>query len=263
MREASGRPAVSVIMPCYNEAGNVGYSIPRLFHAFQAAGHPLQVVAVDNGSTDDTCRRLEALAAAHPGITITQVQRNIGYGNGVLSGIPDCRGEWICIVAADGQVDPEDVVRLYEAALSADWPVVAKVRRRFRMDGFLRKIVSIGYNAYVNILWPGLGSLDVNGTPRLLPRELAHAMRLESTDWLIDPEMLIKARCMGVRILELNVFARMRGSGLSHVRASTCWEFFHRLLGIRLGSQYRTWRRELARPERGAATPIERAATSA
>ena len=64
-------------------------------------------------------------------------------------------------------------------------------------------------------------------------------MALESTDWLLDPEMLIKAYYMNVRILELNVFARMRGSGLSHVRASTCWAFFWQLLQFRFAGGWR------------------------
>ena len=83
---------------------------------------------------------------------------NIGFGQGILAGIPACTAPWVGMVAADGQVDAEDVVRLYEAAASTNARVFAKVRRRFRMDGFLRKLISIGYNAYVLMLWPGIGS---------------------------------------------------------------------------------------------------------
>ena len=42
---------------------------------------------------------------------------------------------------------------------------------------------------------------------------------------------------MGIRVLELNVFARMRGNGLSHVRMSTCWEFFKHLLVFRFSGK--------------------------
>jgi hypothetical protein len=138
------------------------------------------------------------------------------------------------MVAADGQVDAEDVVRLYEAASSSGVHVLAKVRRRFRMDGFMRKVISVSYNVFVRLLWPGLGSWDVNGNPRLLPRDVLLSMRLESTNWFLDPEMLIKAYYLDVRVLELNVFARMRGNGLSHVRATTCWEFVRMLVTYRL-----------------------------
>lgn len=242
------QPALSLIMPCYNEEDNVEYRVPRLLRAFEAAGHRLQVVAVDNGSTDRTGALLAQLAAGSPDVTAVTVPKNIGFGQGILAGIPACRAPWIGMVAADGQVDEEDVVRLFDAARVAHGPILAKVRRRFRMDGPLRKVISVGYNLFVRLLWPRLGSIDVNGNPRLMPREVLLAMRLESTNWLIDPEMLIKAQYLGVRVLEHNVFARMRGNGLSHVRASTCWEFAAHLLRFRFARRYRRWRSTLSLP---------------
>jgi glycosyltransferase involved in cell wall biosynthesis len=241
-------PVLSLIMPCYNEVENIGYGIPRLLRAFEAAGYPLQLVAVNNGSTDRTGPLLAELAASHPAITAVQVEKNIGFGFGVLSGIPHCRAPWIGMVAADGQVDEADLVRLFDAVRVVQGPVLGKVRRRFRMDGALRKVVSIGYNAFVWMLWPRLGSLDVNGNPRILPRDLLLAMQLESTNWLLDPEMLIKAHYLGARILELNVFARMRGNGLSHVSPNACWEFARSLLRFRFAPRYRRWRTGLSLP---------------
>ncbi len=135
-------------------------------------------------------------------------------------------------------------MRLYEAAVASDGRIVAKVRRRFRLDGANRKVVSITYNLLVLILWPGLGTLDTNGSPKLLRREDLRTMRLESTGWFLDPEFMIKAHYMGLRVLEVNVFARMRGTGLSHVRASTCWEFLVELLRYRFTGVLRRWRRE-------------------
>ena len=241
-------PALSLIMPCYNEEDNVEYRVPRLLRAFEAAGHRLQVVAVNNGSTDRTGALLAQLAGSHADVTVVTVPKNIGFGQGILAGIPHCVAPWVGMVAADGQVDEEDVVRLFDAARVAHGPVLAKVRRRFRMDGPLRKVVSIGYNLYVRMLWPRLGSIDVNGNPRMMPREVLLAMQLESTNWLLDPEMLIKAQYLGVRVLELNVFARMRGNGLSHVRASTCWEFAIELIRFRFARRYRRWRSTLSLP---------------
>jgi len=239
-------PHVSFIMPCYNEEEIVGYTIPKLVQAFAAAGLRLELVAVDNGSTDRTGELLARLAAEHQGIKHTRVAVNEGYGNGVLHGIPLCTGPWIGIIPADGQVDAEDVVRLYEAAAATGGRVVAKVRRRFRMDGVRRKLVSTAYNLFVRLLWPGLRSIDVNGSPKLLPADVLHAMRLASRDWLLDPEIMIKAHYMGLRVLEFNVFARMRSAGLSHVRASTCSEFFRELLVARFTSRWHVERSALA-----------------
>ena len=110
--------------------------------------------------------------------------------------------------------------------------------------------MSVAYNMMVLVLWPGLGTLDMNGSPKLLRREALRAMQLSSKRWFLDPELMIKAHYMGLRVLELNVFARMRGTGLSHVRPSTCWEFFAELLRYRFTGLLGAWRREVARPFR-------------
>jgi glycosyltransferase involved in cell wall biosynthesis len=232
------QPDVSIVMPCYNEAAIVEYTVRRLTSAFTSRGWQLELVTVDNGSTDATGDILARLEAELPGIVRHRVDVNQGYGFGVISGLPLCRADWVGIIPADGQVDAEDVVRLYEAAVATEGWVVAKVRRRFRMDGLWRKTVSVSYNLFVRALWPRLGSIDINGSPKLLPRRAYEAMDLQSKDWLLDPEIMIKAHRLGLQVLELNVFARMRGNGLSHVRATTCWTFIHRLLAFRCSRMF-------------------------
>ncbi|MEZ4587316.1 MAG: glycosyltransferase family 2 protein [Gemmatimonadales bacterium] len=232
-------PDLTFVMPCYNEEEVLEYTVPKFVAAFRTAGYRLELVTVDNGSTDRTGELIADLARRYPEIVPVRVEVNEGYGNGVLQGIARATGPWVGYIPCDGQVDAEDVVRLFEAAQASNGRVVAKVRRRFRMDGFYRKVVSTAYQLFVRMLWPGLGTLDVNGTPKLLRRDILRAMRLESKGWLLDPELLVKAHYAGLRVLELNVFARMRGAGLSHVRASTCWEFFSALLQARLRGGWR------------------------
>lgn len=245
---ASVEPDISIVMPAYNEEEIVEYTVRRLVGAFEAAGHRLELIAVDNGSTDRTGEILHALAAEFPQVVPHRVEVNEGYGNGVTSGFTRCRAKWVGWIPADGQVDAEDVVRLYDAIAATDGRTLAKVRRRFRMDGLLRKIVSISYNALVWILWPRLGSLDLNGVPKIMSRDVLGAMQITSKEWFLDPEIMIKAHYMGIRVLELNVFARMRGAGLSHVRASTCLDFFRGLLEFRFSPRVRAWRRETTVP---------------
>lgn len=232
-------------MPCYNEAAIVEYTVRRLVAAFEESDWRLELVTVDNGSKDETGQILARLAAELPGIVTHRVEVNQGYGHGILSGLPLCQAEWVGVIPADGQVDAEDVVRLFDAAVSSDGWVVAKVRRRFRMDGLWRKIVSIIYNLFVLALWPRLGSIDVNGLPKIYPRRAYEAMDLQSRDWLLDPEVMIKAHRLGLTVLELNVFARMRGNGLSHVRAATCWQFLHRLVAFRCSGVFSAWEKNV------------------
>ncbi|HXT70209.1 MAG TPA: glycosyltransferase family 2 protein [Vicinamibacterales bacterium] len=236
-------PEVSFIMPCYNEQDVIPYTIPEFVRAFEAAGHRLELVACDNGSSDRTGEIIREFAAKGMPIVYHRVEPNEGYGNGVLKSIPVCTAPWIGIIPADGQVDAEDVARLFQVVKHSDGKVLGKVRRRFRMDGMLRKIVSIAYNGFVLVLWPGLGSIDVNGSPKIIHRDAIAAMNLQSKQWFLDPEMMVKAHYLGIRVLEMNVFARMRSNGLSHVRASTCLEFFTGLVKFKFGRALSEWRR--------------------
>ena len=239
------RPDLSLVIPCYNEEEVLPYTLPQLAEAFQQAGKRLELVCVDNGSKDRTGEILERFRDEGLPVVPVRVEVNVGYGNGLLAGIPHATGEWIGFIPADGQVDAEDVVRLFTALEASGPDTLGKVRRRFRMDGPYRKVVSILYNGLVFCLWPGLGSIDVNGTPKIVHKEALERMRLQTKGWFFDPELLIKAHYMGVRVLEMNAFARMRGRGLSHVRASTCWEFFRELLRYRFTPFLREWKRSL------------------
>ena len=241
-------PELSLIVPCYNEQEVIPYTIPQLAQMFAQAGHRIEIVACDNGSTDRTGEIITGFAAAGLPVVQCRVEKNEGYGNGVLRSIPVCRGQWIGIIAADGQVDAEDAARLFTILKQTNPRVLGKVRRRFRMDGWRRKIVSVVYNGLVSILWPRLGSIDVNGLPKIIHRDVVDAMRLESGNWFLDPEIMIKAHYLGVRVLEMNVFARMRSNGLSHVRPSACVEFFMNLLRFRFGGALAEWRRTATAP---------------
>lgn len=252
MAHDSDRPDLTFVVPAYNEAGGIGPVVGRLFSAFADAGYRLEIVVVDNGSTDGTGAVLARMQETQPDLRVHRIEVNHGYGDGILQGIPLASAEWVGMIPADGQVDAEDVVRLYEAALATDGQIVAKVRRRFRLDGAWRKVVSVSYNLMVLVLWPGLGTLDTNGSPKLLRREALRTMQLTSRGWFLDPELMIKAHHMGLRVLEVNVFARMRGTGLSHVRPTTCWEFFTELLRYRFTGVLARWRRDQLTPARHA-----------
>jgi glycosyltransferase involved in cell wall biosynthesis len=254
---AAAEPELSLVMPCYDEEAAIRHTIPRLVAAFAQRGHRLELVACDNGSRDRTGAIIAELAAAGLPVVPHRVEVNRGYGHGILSALPSCRAPWIGFIAADGQVDAEDAVRLWEAVRHTDPPALAKVRRRFRMDGLVRKVVSIAYNGFVRFLWPRLRSIDINGVPKILHRDTLRALRLESQDFFLDPELMIKAHALGVRVIEMNVFARMRSAGRSHIRARTCLQFFVNLLRFRCGGLLR-WRRSLAPSAAGTTEPPRR-----
>jgi glycosyltransferase involved in cell wall biosynthesis len=160
------KPELSFIMPCYNEQATVPHSIPQLLKAFELGGHRIEIVACDNGSSDRTLAIIQKFAA--DGLPVVAPSR--GEERGVRQRhprvIPVCSAPWIGIIAADAQVDAEDAVRLFDVIKFSDGLTLGKVRRRFRMDGFRRKIVSIVYNGLMFLLWPRLGSIRRQRQPQ-------------------------------------------------------------------------------------------------
>jgi glycosyltransferase involved in cell wall biosynthesis len=251
---------LSLVIPCFNEEAVVATTVRDLLENFERAGHRLQVVAVDNGSRDRTGAILRELAAADPRVTPERVEVNQGYGLGILTGFPRCEAPWVGLICADGQVEARDVVRLFDAARAAEPLTLLKVRRRFRRDGLRRKLVSIAWNGLANVVYGGMGTLDVNGNPKIFRRELLPSFALCSRDWFLDAEIMIKAKRLGLRVVEVDVPGQLRRGGVSHVRAATVLEFARNLWRCRTG---RDPRGTPARPapsfEAAAAEPDRRA----
>src|SRR5262245_9875101 len=98
------RAEISFIMPCYNEQEAVRSTIPQFIGAFRAGGHRLELVACDNGSSDRTGEIIKGFVAQGLPVVYHRVEKNEGYGNGILQSIPLCTAPWIGTIPADGQV---------------------------------------------------------------------------------------------------------------------------------------------------------------
>ena len=232
-------PDLSMVLPCYNEARSLRNTVVRLAEAFGHRDIRAELVLVDNGSIDETGAIIDELRAEGLPVIKEAVAVNQGYGNGILRGLQACRGRLVGFMCADGQVEAHDVIRIYEIAAQARTPKLVKVRRRFRMDGMRRKLVSITYNALATVLFGGLRSIDINGNPKIFPREYLERMNLASKDWFLDAEVMIKAKRLRLGVYELNVLAQMREEGVSNVRWNACWEFVLNLLRYRFGGRGR------------------------
>ena len=248
---APGIPAaVSFVMPCYNEEACLRATAGELLDAFEHAGVPLELVLVDNGSRDSTGAIIDELIAEGRPVVKVTVSANQGYGNGVLEGLKACSAPLVGYLCADGQVAAVEAVRTYQQARDAGGPVLAKVRRRFRQDSWRRKLVSSLYNFGMQFLFGWLHSIDLNASPKVFPRVALASLRLESKDWFLDPELMLKAKPLGLTILERDVEGLPRAGGKSNVRYSTCLQFANNILRYRFGGAHRAWKRSVRKLER-------------
>lgn len=110
---------VTVLLPAYNEEGVIGATIEKI-----RALHPdFEILVVDDGSTDNTLH--EAMAA---GANVWPHPYNIGNGAAVKSGLRCAQGEWVVMMDADGQHQPEDIARLLEYRDAFDMVVGARTK---------------------------------------------------------------------------------------------------------------------------------------
>ena len=236
-------PDLSIIVPCYNEESALELTMPPLCETFRNAGVQLQLILVDNGSKDRTSQVIDRLIARGLPVTKGIVPVNQGQGLGYVTGFELCTGRFAGNLCADGQVEPVDVLMVYHAAVRAGTPCVAKARRRYRQDSWIRKIVSICYNFLMIVLFPRIHTLDVNGNPKILPTAVVKQMELSSRDWFLEAEIMLKARLLRLPVIEIDVFGQLRQAGKSHVRFSTVVEFIQNIIRYRLGWLWADWKK--------------------
>ena len=235
-------PDFSLVMPSYNEEASLKKTVPSLVECFMRERVDLQLVLVDNGSTDQTGKIIDGLIAEGLPITKLRLEVNQGYGNGIIRGFEHCRAPLVGFLHADGQVSAEDVLTIYRLMVGAEGRVLVKARRKFRRESWRRKIVSVWYNSIMLVLFGWVGSMDINASPKILSRKHLNAMQLVSRDWFLDPEIMIKAKYLNLRVAEVDVEGHPRLGGVSNVRLGTCLEFIKNILFYRIGGYLSSWR---------------------
>ena len=99
---------ISLVIPCYNEGKNIPLILER---CKTFSEYPdIEVILVDNGSTDQTPKILSDLLPIHPNCRSIRVEQNQGYGFGIKSGLESATGDILAWTHADMQTDPQDII---------------------------------------------------------------------------------------------------------------------------------------------------------
>ena len=135
--------SLTLIIPSRNEAPSLA-RVVRQWWEQRPAGFDLEILVVDDASTDDTPRILRELGAELPVHTLRNTTR-LGYGGSLREGILHTRTKWVAFTDADGQFDPGDLPNLL-AVVSSE-TVLANGWRPRRADPFIRIVISIGFRS--------------------------------------------------------------------------------------------------------------------
>src|SRR3954454_20664052 len=194
-------PAVSVIVPVYNEDENVPILQAELRAALKSVDHEL--IFVDDGSVDQTVERIETA----PNVQVIRFQKNAGQSAAIYVGLKAARGSTLVLIDGDLQNDPADIPRLLdEIARGADLVCGYRAQRR---DTRVKRLTSRIANA-VRSRYTKDGVRDTGCTLKAMRRECVGALVPFKGTHRFIPALIKDA---GYRLVEIPVNHRPRRFG--------------------------------------------------
>ncbi len=206
-----GEPGLlSVVLPVYNEASILRDSLGILLDRLAGLTPSLELVVVDDGSTDESGVILHEVACRDGRLRPVSLECNRGKGAAVRAGLARCRGEWILMSDADLSTDPDCASALLEALSSGAGLAVGSRRAPgaffLRRQPMGRELLGRGFSHLANALF-GLGISDLTCGFKALHRSTAQHIieRCVIDGWAFDVEWTLCARELGLPVVEVPV----------------------------------------------------------
>lgn len=213
MQERLKTPEISIIIPAYNEGESIGEVLRRLMKIDWPL-HNMEIVVVDDGSTDNTSREVESLSS----VKCVRHEKNLGKGAAIRTGIKNSTGEVIVIQDADLEYPPEYIPSLVKPILTDNADIVFGSRFRGRCKGMkfshfignkiLSLVTSILYNVPIT---------DVMTGHKAFNRAVFNSLTLSEDGFEVEVEMTSKCLQNGWRFTEVPIDYSYRNIGLSKI----------------------------------------------
>jgi glycosyltransferase involved in cell wall biosynthesis len=195
---------LSVVMPVYNEQGTVEQVIARVL----AVPLDLELICVDDASTDGSREILATLQTAHPEVKVLLQPSNLGKGAALRRGIEQATGDFLIIQDADLEYDPSDYPALLRPLLEGKADVV--YGSRFLGSGPHRVLYfwhSVG-NWLLTLISNALTNLnltDMETCYKAFRREIIQSIPLEENRFGFEPEITVKIAKRRLRVYEVGI----------------------------------------------------------
>lgn len=236
-KDPSAGTELSVVILCYKAGESAKQFVEKVRILFDKERiFNYELILVGNylsGSNDSTPMVVKKLAEEYNNIHYVAREKQGMMGWDMKSGLALANGRYIAVIDGDGQMPIEDLVKAYREIVFRQADLV-KTYRLKRGDSLWRKIISLLYNLFFSLLFPGLIMKDINSKPKIFTYSAYNKLKLVSDDWFIDAEIMIQARRLHFKIIELpTVFLGLTGRR-SFVGFKTILEFIKNLIIYRL-----------------------------
>ena len=192
---------LSIIIPTYNEKNNLKFLINKS-NKLIGKNKTLEIILVDNGSTDGSKNFLQFLQPPSTRLKIVRVKKNIGYGYGIKYGRKYANGEIISWTHADLQFDINDIVKFYQKnSIRIKFKkIIIKGSRKNR--SILDVFFTICMSTLVNLIFD-TNINDINAQPKMFKKEMIKKIvKYAPNDFSIDLFLLLSSSKSGYTIKE-------------------------------------------------------------
>jgi glycosyltransferase involved in cell wall biosynthesis len=203
------RPAISFVVPAFNEEANITTAIERAVTVGRRYCSTFEVIVVDDGSSDRTAELVTDAAGQHPGIRLLRHPDNRGYGEALRTGFVASRLDYVLFTDADNQFD------LDELSLFLPWvnhvDVVAGYRKN-RQDPMMRRVNGWLWNRLVRVCFY-VPVRDIDCAFKLFRRTVLEDIEIESVGAMVNTEVMVKLSRTGKTVVEVGVTHYPRTAG--------------------------------------------------
>ena len=229
-------PEVSVVIPMRNEGPNVADLYRELTSTLQQFGRSYEIIAIDDGSQDDTFDQLARLQAVDPRLRVIRFRRNFGQTAGFSAGFAHARGRFIVTADGDLQNDPADIPSMIELAERTGADIVAGWRRDRKDPFFSRRLPSMIANWVISHA-TGVKLHDYGCSLKVFRAEVIKPLKLYGEMHRFLPAI---ASEFGVKIVEREVNHRSRLHGHSNYGISRTVRVILDLMTVKFLISYST-----------------------
>ena len=167
------KKSYSIIIPVYNENGNIAELHCRLKKIMEGLNSPYEIIFVDDGSTDGSFLSLSNIALSDHAVKVLSFVKNYGQHKSVAAGIIEAGGDYVITLDADLQNPPEEIPRLIEK-IREGFDMVSGYRK-LRKDKITRRIPSVLTNLMIFAI-TGLKMNDYGSMLRIFKKDTAKAL---------------------------------------------------------------------------------------
>ena len=198
------------MVPVFNEAEAIGPLYDASRCVLEELGRPWEIIFINDGSTDGSDRKLDAIAASDPHVRVLHFRRNFGQTAAMMAGFDHARGEVIIPMDGDHQNDPRDIPRMLDK-IDEGYDVVSGWRKDRQDNALHRNLPSIMANRLISGV-SGVQLHDFGCSLKAYRAEVIKGVRLYGEMHRFLP---IYAKWHGAEITELPVNHHARTTGSS------------------------------------------------